>query len=279
MTDDTRSIIPSVTGDEEWVDIINQLTDQLSAHDLPDKVVKAAELMLVGTPNYQIASRLNVSPQTVRKWLSDYPIIAMVVAQGKKLLSKWRMAQLEQQFLQSVGRSQEILDVNLDGTDKDGNKVNPKILTVVAAQSRYIIGLFAGQKVDVTVTHELGDTVMKAKEDALDYLAEKLNEQKDGAQEQPIEAIIRVVDPHVDNNAPLLDEHGNPVFGKMGCLDTSSDGTECHLCGKHLKSLRRHIENGHGMTCQEYEMTFMLDDGAVKNADNKALEESDEEWD
>jgi hypothetical protein len=273
MNDNKALTLPE--GEGEWHQIVEQILSELSDEDqqLPEKVIQATEMLLAGYPTYKVAKALKVETATVRRWLSAYPTMAMTVAKGKKLLSTWRMARLEQQFLSAIERSQEVLDVSLGGfvTDKDGQlmPVNPKILTVVAAQARYIIGLFAGQQSNVTVKHELGETVMKARKDALDYLAQQLIEQRVGAAEEPIEAVVRVIDPKIDNNGPVLDEHGNPPFGKMGKLDKNEDGMLCHICGDRLKNLSRHLLDRHNTTTEEYEITYMLEEGAVRKHENK----------
>ena len=260
-----------VTGAESWNEIVNQLVDELSKDDLPDKVVRATELLLSGYPTYKVAKKLNVKPATVRGWLSRYPTMAAIVANGKKLLAKWRMSVLEQQFISAVERSQEILEISLDGTmiGREGyeERVNPKILTVVAAQARYIIGLFAGQKVDVTVVYEMGDTVMKARNDALDYLAQRLAEQDAGP--EPVEAVFRVIDGKVDDTGPFLDENGQPPFGQMGVLDTNDNGTLCHVCGRRFKSFAKHLLISHNSTAEDYETLYLLEEGSVRGSENR----------
>jgi hypothetical protein len=246
----------------EWADIVNQLVEELNGKELPDKVVEATELLLAGYPIYKAAKKIGSTTATIRRWLTMYPTMAAIVANGKRLLSKWRMAKLEQQFLSALEVSQEVLDTALDGEG-----VNPRVLTVVAAQSRYIIGLFAGQKIDVTVTHELGETVMKAKTDALDYLAERLADQITGADMEPVEAVYKIVDSKPDDDGPMLDEEGNSPFGKIGELDTKEEGTTCHSCGRRLKNLAKHILTQHSMGVEEYEILYMLPEGSVRQAD------------
>lgn len=250
---------------EDWQTIVDQLVDELTSQDLPDKVVQAAEMMLAGYPLYKVARKVNVTSPTVRRWLSAYPTLAAVVANGRKLLSTWRLARLEQQFLTALERSQEVLEVSLDGETSDGKRVNPKILTVVAAQARYIIGLFAGQQQNITVTHEMGDTVMQAREDALAYLAQKLAEQRQHASLEPVEAVYRVIDPRMDNNGPMLDEQGRPPFGEMGELDVAGEGTLCHVCGGRYKSFAKHLLVSHNLSAEEYETLYLFPEGSVRN--------------
>lgn len=265
MTNNALAKVPD--DDAEWNAIVNQLVDELQGDDLPDNVVRATEMMISGYPVHKIAKKLNTTTATIRRWLSAYPTMAAAVANSQKLLSKWRMSKLEQQFLAAVERSQEILDVGLDGLDADGYKVDPKTLTVIAAQARYVIGLFAGQQMNVRVTHELGDTVMKAKQDALSYLAEQLAAQRIGDDTEPIEAVFRVVDSKIDNEGPMLDEEGNPPHGVLGKLDSNDDGTQCHICGTRYKNLAKHLLTKHNITTIEYEQFYLLGEGDVRAAD------------
>lgn len=255
----------SSLGSKDWQTIVDQLVDELTSQDLPDKVIQAAEMMLAGYPIYKVARKVNVTSPTVRRWLSAYPTLAAVVANGRKLLSKWRLARLEQQFLTALERSQEVLEISLDGETTDGKRVNPKILTVVAAQARYIIGLFAGQQQNITVTHEMGDTVMQAREDALTYLAQKLAEQRQHASLEPVEAVYRVIDPKMDNNGPMLDEQGRPPFGEMGELDVADEGTLCHFCGGRYMSFAKHLLTRHNLSAEEYETLYLLPEGSVRD--------------
>jgi hypothetical protein len=230
----------------------------------------ATEMLLAGFPTYKVAKKLNVRPDTVRRWLTQYPTMAAIVADGKKLMSRWRMSRLEQQFLTAVERSEEILGIGLDGTVLDENgdyvKVNSKTLTVLAAQSRYIIGLFAGQKIDIDVKVEYGESVLKARQDALEYIAEQLAVQRDD--DEPVETIVTVIDAKIDNQGPFLDETGNPPFGELGKLDVNEDGIVCHVCGKRLKNLAKHIQTQHDCSVEDYENLYLLEDGAVRKEEN-----------
>jgi hypothetical protein len=269
------SVSNPLSGDEEWNVIVNRIVDELANEDIPDKVITAAEMLINGFPIYKTAKKLGVRSDTVRRWLSRYPALAVAVANGRQLLTRWRMARLEQQFLTAVERSQEILEVPLDGELEDGTKVNPKILPVVAAQARYIIGLFAGQKVDINITHELGDTVMKANQDALTYIAEQLAAQQMRSEGEPIEAVYRIIDAEVDNAGPMLDENGSPPFGELGRLDTTPAGTLCHICGRRFRGLGRHLFTNHATSPDEYESLYMLEEGSVRRNDNDRPDDED----
>jgi transposase-like protein len=290
MTRDTDKAIVTVTDnvvdlntpapDIEWTDIVEQIAMELVEGDTPEKVIRAVELILVGHPTYTVARKLGIQTNTLRRWLSEYPAMAAAIADGKKLLTKWRLSKLEQQFLTAVERSQEVLELSLTGETADGERVNPKVLPVIAAQARFVIGLFTAQKeqpqqqavqsnvgIDVTVTHEVGNTLLKANQDALDYLATRLLAQRDGSELEPIEVTYRVVDPRADNAGPLTDEHGNPAFGELGILDDDPEGVKCHICGKRYTDLSRHINSGHAMIVTDYENTFLLEPGSVHSSD------------
>jgi len=268
--DEDKAIIPAgepITGNEEWNEIANRISAELTVDNLPDRVIEATELLLAGWPIYKAARKLNVSSDTIRRWLSTYPTMAAAVANGRKLLSKWRMSKLEQQFLSAIERSQEVLELDLDGTNSEGNKVDPKVLTVVAAQARYIIGLFSGQKIDVEVRHELGDTLLKAKEDALSYLADRLAEQQVKADSEPVEAVFRIIDSKRATTGPVLDEHGDPPFGKLGQIDKTDDGILCHICGGRYKSVIKHLLTAHDVTVEDYETLYMLEEGSLRKTE------------
>jgi len=257
---------PLVKADEKetWAAIVERITDSLSEGEAPEDVIRAAELMLAGFSQADVAKKLGVTRQTVRMWLNKYPALAAAVADNRKLLSKWRLAQLEQLFLTAIIRSKEILEVGLDGQTDAGARVDPKVLTVLAAQARYFIGIFAAQQQQgITVTHELGETVMKAQENALDYLAQQLNAQVRNADQEPIEAVYRVIDPKLDATGPVLDENGEPFYGAFGKADKDEDGMLCSICGKRIKNMQTHLSTRHGMTTSAYEVTFMLDHGTI----------------
>jgi len=263
-----NEIVP-IDQDLEWADIVNQLVDSLNEDEvLPEKVVQATELLLVGHPVSEVARQVGSTTQTVRKWISRYPVMAATLANGRALLSKWRLTKLEQQFLKAVERSNEVLNLSLTGSvEEHGAQLHadPKILTVVAAQSRYIIGLFAGQKSDIQVTHEMGSSVLKAQENALDYIAERLRDQQDGAVIDAIETTYRVVD-EKQESGPLLESDGQPIHGQLGVLDIDAVGIQCHVCGNRFKALHNHLSGKHNLSTGDYELIYMLEKGAVRAA-------------
>jgi hypothetical protein len=252
--------VDDIGPDTEWVDIVNTIVETIQKGDTPDEVVEAAEFMIAGWPTYKIAKRLNVSSKTIRRWLTRYPHMAAAVAQGRKLLSSWRMARLEQQFLSAVERSQEVLDVALDDRD-----VNPKVMGLVAQHSRFVLGLFAGQQIDINVRIEENSPVLKAKRDALAFLASELVKQREGAEDEPIEAVYRVID-EKEEVGPLLDEKGDPLFGVLGEIDVNEEGALCHVCGERSKAFSLHVRKKHNISDEAYEVTFLLERGAVSGA-------------
>jgi hypothetical protein len=278
VTNSSLITSPKVSLDDEWHQIVDRLLSEFNEDYTPDQVIQATEMLLVGMPTYKVARQLGIRTDTVRRWLTKYPTMAAIVSSGRKVLSKWRMAKLEEQFLTAVERSHEILQAPLSGSGEayDGSetRIDPRILTVVAAQARYIIGLFAGQKVDVQVTHELGETVLAAKQDALDYLASQLTKQMDGANTDPIEATFRVLDNKVENQGPELDENGNPLFGTIGKLDVSDKGILCHICGKKFLSFAKHLRDKHDTSVYEYELFFMLEEGSILKSEKEKYDDS-----
>lgn len=268
MTDTKLAVVT----DNSWTTLIDQLYEQVTSDKnldwggLPSKILEATELLLSGHSLHDTSIKLDTTPQTIRSWMSKYPAMAIILSQGPQLLSKWRLSKLEQQFLTAVNKSYDILNLSLDGKTNDGVEVDPKVLTVVAAQSRYIIGLFAGQQKDVTVRHEFGDTILKAKQDALDYLADKLQQQRGNAisGEEPLTIEYRIIDERNEIGGPILDESGNPFFGMFGQVDKDVDGIQCSICGKRFKNIKSHIPK-HNISLKDYQITFLLDDGALDN--------------
>lgn len=246
--------------DENWRSIVEKLTEELT-DDIPDKVVRATELLLSGYPVGKAAKEVGVSADTVKSWIRKYPTVAHVLAEGRRNLQLWRMSQLEQQFVKAIGKSEEILDLSLSD-----ETVNPKLVGIVAQHARYIIGLYAGQQIDLNVKEKGDDPVLKAKADALDYLAQRLAEQPQSG--EPITVSYEVVDERSANARPLLNENGDPAFGQLGLLDINDEGALCHICGKRMQLLGVHIAKEHTMRPKEYEDAFLLDPGTVDQYDS-----------
>lgn len=249
----------------EWRDIVNQLVDNIE-DDLPDNVIKATELMLSGMPNHTIARQLGVTTNTIKEWIKKYPTISIVVGQGKKMLTKWRLSRLEQQYLSAIEKSQEILNVDfyVDPNDNMSRKIDSKAMTVVAQQARFIIEQFTKTSAELSLKSDGESITMNASGDALDYIAKELAKHRE--YEEPIETTFRVVDEKI--NKPVLDSDGNPMYGEMGILDQNDEGILCHICGKRYKNLVNHTSGVHSMPDDVYELTFMLEEGALKNADS-----------
>jgi len=257
----------AIREDADWNTLVSALIDEMDTQDMPDKVITATELLLCGYPTTKVAKEIGVTSQTVRNWLSSYPIMSDIIARGKPLLAQWRMSKLEQQFFKAINRSEDILGVSLSGIDtKTGEKVDAKILTVVAAQARYIIGLFAGQQSNVNVRHELDDSLLLAHTDALDYITLQMKKHREA--NEPIDAIVRVIDAKVDNTAPMLDENGDALYGKLGEIDKTEDGILCHVCGKRLRGFSAHISTAHTMTADDYELIFALPTNLLSKAED-----------
>lgn len=253
--------------DIAWPQLVERIANELHEADLPEEVIQATELLLAGHPVYKVAQKLGKTTQTIRRWISRYPTVAAVLADTKRYLTMWRMARLEQQFLSAIERSQEILDIDLSGYTQNEKKVDSKVLTVIAAQARYIIGLFAGQRIDVKVEHELGETVLQATKGALSYIADRLAEQQLNAENEPVEAVYRVIDAKFKDSGPLLDEDGKPPFGQLGVLGKSDDRLLCHICGKWYKGLIKHLRMAHDITVEDYETLYMLKEGSLRKTE------------
>jgi predicted transcriptional regulator len=260
--------------DISWQEIINDLVDQVAGedvNDIPEKVISATELLLTGMPYYKVAQKLGVTTATVKNWIKKYPPMALVLQRGRPLLAKWRIAKLEQQYLMAIEKSQEILDMDLYSQDgEEGVRApNAKLTGVVAQQARFIIQQFTQVNNEISIKSDGESVTMAASGEALDYIAQKIAEHRD--KEEPVEATYRVID---DKNTsekyiPMLDEHGEPFYGEMGILDINEDNKiQCHICGNYYKSLTTHLYGKHEVPPDVYELTFMLEEGAIEDAEN-----------
>lgn len=268
--------------DITWQSVIDSLTTNLTKNpDIDEKIVMAAEMILSGFPLYKIAKQLNVSTDTVKGWLLNYPEITYAIGQARRDLTKWRLEQLEQQFLLAVNKSYEILTTDsYIYEDDDGVLVtatpNTKLLAVQAQHARYILNLFADRSnfnINIQVT-ETAPT-LKAKQDALDYITGQLKKQE----EEPIEATVRVIS-NDTRQGPLLDEDGNSLFGKLGELDhDKNEGTLCHVCGNRFNRLDIHIRVKENMSNEMYETIYMLPPGSLTEIIKQGEEEESDQRD
>jgi hypothetical protein len=278
LQEPTTALVP-LNSAASWQQITNALVERLEGEDLPERVIKATEYLVCGWPMYKVAQRVKSKEKTIRGWLKRYPAMALAVAEGQKALHLWRLSQLEQQFLTAMEVSQELFDsiegewveiATDEGIENEWRPTNHKLLAAKATHARFIIGLFAGQKLKIDIqTPEEERPPLKAGIDALDYLIEGISDRIDDHRAKPIEKIIRVIDTTSGEDIPYVDEKGDPFFGIMGELDMAEDGTLCHICGKRARHIRQHIGGAHKMAPFDYEVTFMLDEGALYRADTK----------
>lgn len=246
----------SPQNDPDWVEIVEKIFNELDAEDLPEPVIRSLEYLLSGYSIPETAREVGVRPETIRSWIKRYPTINLALARGKPLLSRWRLNQLDRQFLMAIKKSEDILSIDLHSPG-----VDPKILSALGNHVRHILGMIQGAKIDVTVTHEMGETVLSARQEALDYLSQKMAQMVQ-EQDPPIETIVRVINP--DQSPPFLDAQGNPNYGELGKLDTNESGACCHICGKRYKNLAAHVYR-HQVTVEEYETTYLLPPGSLNS--------------
>ncbi len=250
MTPSTSTDIipaPDARQDPEWQEIVDQLVEEMG-DELPDQVIRATELLMCGWPTYQAAKQIGTSAKTIKTWLEKYPAMANAVRKGREMLTTWRMSKLEQQFALAAAKSQDIL--NLSPADKS---VDARLTGVIAQHARFVMSLFLGQKVDVNI-HLPETPQMKARNDALDYIAKQMG------REEVIEGTC-VIEP-ARNKQPLLNEDGKPYHGQLGILDVNADGMLCHICGDRTRH-PQHIA-GHGISISEYCLVFMVNEDALK---------------
>lgn len=248
--------VPDANNDPEWTEIVEKLIEEMG-DELPDKVIEATELMLCGWSTYQTAKKLGTSAKAVRSWLEKYPAMAMALKDGRAMLTKWRMSKLEQQFFLATEKSREILEADL--TSKD---INSRLAGVVGQHARFVMSLFMGQKVDVEI--KVSETPqVKARNDALDYLAERMKA-LGGNPDSVIDASYTVVEPEKKTSGvPLLKENGDPYFGELGKVDLNEEGVLCHICGARSRFPANHIV-GHKISLQDYSLVFMINKDDLK---------------
>ena len=258
-------VYPDIIDNDKWQSVIDSMTLTLTEGDNPDKIVSTAELLVSGWPLYKIGKELGVSTKTVRGWLQKYPKMTQAVAIAKSEISKWRMEQMERQFISAVEKSAEILaiDATYDPAPDaiPERVVNAKLLGIQAQHSRWILGLFFDNKLDININIRDESPTLRATRDALDYITEGINSQED----EPIEGTIRVID-ETNPGGPLVDENGDPYYGTLGRLDTNKDGIMCHICGKYFMRPDIHIRAKEGLSSDMYETVFMLSPGDLKVA-------------
>jgi len=66
-----------------------------------------------------------------------------------------------------------------------------------------------------------------------------------------------------DYHPPSFGDWTEPVFGEMAVLAADGDEVECHVCGKHYRSLPIHVFRTHGIWPYEYKILFGLNLGTA----------------
>jgi hypothetical protein len=83
-----------------------------------------------------------------------------------------------------------------------------------------------------------------------------------GKPENVIEGSYTVVTPE-KAGLPLLDERGNPYYGKLGELDRNEEGFLCHICGHRSLHPVQHIVS-HKISVVDYSLVFMTSKDDLK---------------
>jgi len=251
----------------EWREIIDTIVEKIDTDELPEKVIRMAEMMMSNYPMYKISKKLEVQTRTLKSWLKKYPALTLLIKNGRDLLIRWRLARIEQQFMHAADISEKVLTsetrvlMDSDGNpylNDDGQVIyhepDAKLLAVQAQQARYIIDLFFKHKdVIIIKTDDASDLILKANKGALEYVAKRVNE------ENIIDVDIRTI----RTSAPLVDQDGKPFHGEIGKLDISKKGALCHICGKRYAKLALHVQTVHNLKADIYETEFELEEGSI----------------
>ena len=243
-----------------WADLMDEVADLVDLEQIPEGALHAMPYLMSGVPKSEVARHVGVSRKTLNQWLSKFPSLQIAVSKGKELAQEYRLSMLEAQFIKALQVSEEILNMPMRGIsdDEDGG-VNSKIATAKGQHARFIIDKFVSSKREVSVTHELGDTVLDARQDALDYIAEQISMT---GEDEPV--TYRVIDGNSNNEGPMLNEDGTPNFGTYGGLTQNDEGrTQCHDCGEWFLSLGTHIRKTMNMSLSDYEVIYGLDPGTI----------------
>lgn len=226
-----------------WQDISDLIWEQVNAdpnEQPPEIVMKAVELILSGEPRYKVAKKLNVSSRTIKNWFEKYTVAGEALKVGGQLLSRWRMAQIEQQFLDAVAVSKRVLTADLSD---DGEQTNVKLLGVQAQHARYILDMMLNPKFTnliLNINQQEDGGVFKASKEALDYIKSQ--------------AAVE---------ASFTEVPDEPEFGNFGTITTKGEEALCHICGKYFKLLKTHVEQEHNISTDDYEIEFKLPYGAL----------------
>ena len=248
----------ALSNDVSWADLIDEVADLVDLEEVPTGALHAMPYLMSGLPKTEVARLVGCSRSTLNAWLQKYPAMQIAVSRGKELAQQYRLSMLEAQFVKALEVSENILNTSIKNDD-DSN-INAKLLTAQGQHARFIIDKFVGSKRDLTVTHELGDSVLDAKKDALDYVAHVI---AGIGQEEDIPTVTyRVLDGN-NTDTPMLGADGNPNFGSFGGLSVDEDLTQCHDCGQWFKSLGTHIRKTMGLTLNEYELMYQLESGSI----------------
>jgi hypothetical protein len=254
-----------IAASTEWQAIIDDAISVLEPEDLPVKAIKVMEYLISGYPMTKAADAAEITTKTIRRWLVKYPELVEAIRRGQENLSRWRMSKLEQQFLDAVDFSADLLS-------GEANMSDPKVLGIRALQARYIIDLFTGKIKDLHLTQITNTTnvipesiELKASQSALDYIASQAKIQTD---DNVVDREFSIAVEKPKATAPLLDEDGEPFYGEYGVLDSNESGTLCHICGTRSSKLQAHIAAEHGLSPRAYENMYSLKPNEVKKSDS-----------
>ena len=260
----------SVPQELDWAALTDEVAELVDLGKLPPKALEALPYLMAGLPKTEVARIVKVTRPTLNDWLRQNPALQIAVDRGKELAATYRLSMLEGQFIQALKVSEKLLgvdfeyDIDSEGNivDPEGKVINAKLATAIGQHARFILNLFVSSKHDVTVTHELGDSVLDAQKDALSYVAQQIASLSED--NEPIDVAYRIIDGNPHNEGPMLRADGTPNYGTLGVLNTDDGlGTQCHTCGQWFKSLGKHIRSSMQITLSEYELVYALEPGTV----------------
>lgn len=260
----TLASAEEIRTDRSWQKIVEELFD--TSEGLSELAMQIVEYAVCGYSKTKACKQLGITVYEWNKTVKDNPAIAQLITDGLSLARKWRTAQLEEQYMDAINKSKEILQLSLSD-----DTVNVKLVGTIAQHARYVIDLFARNDLaPVASANADTDMALKASKDALDYLVEKIASSTD----DEIIVTHRIVDA---DSAPKMKSDASPNFGELGVLEYDDDGKiRCHVCGVYAKNFVMHIRRAHSLEPMDYEAAYDLPEGEVRRMVDELKGEEDD---
>lgn len=251
---------------EGWSAIIENLANEVGETvQERDNIVMAAECFVLGYSIRETAKKIGVTQQTVKGWLKQYPSLAHIIKNYRKLMIEWRIKEMDKQTLLALDFSRKLL--LLDPTD-ESKKTDGRLANVQAQQARYILDSFVkNHEGEIQIQQQGSGMNLQVSQDAMSLLMDKLSSFVEQRKE-PLQVIYEV-DTKKKEDTPVFDRNGNPFYGEMRKIHVNEDGMQCHICGNYYKNFRFHIMTHHDLEPDIYCNLFMISDIELDEVEKK----------